>query len=124
MTEAHNDKYLGLPSKVGMDKTNCFKYLIDHVMQRVNGCIKRQLSLGGKEILLKSVALPIPSDSMLVFKILKQVCKGYLNQCRTIGGRTMTTESECIRWHGGNCVFQKTKVEWVSVIYTALTWRY
>ena len=76
MIEALNDKYLGLSSKVQIDKTDCFQYLIDHVMQRVNGWIKRQLSLGGKEILLKSVAQAIPSYEMSVFKIPKEVCKG------------------------------------------------
>lgn len=86
MTEALNDKYLGLPSKVWMDKTDCFQYLIDRVMQRVNGWKERQLSLGGKEILLKLVAQAIPSYAMSVLKFLNKFVKEYLTRCRTIGG--------------------------------------
>ena len=29
MTEAMNDKYLGLPANVGADKSDCFKFLIE-----------------------------------------------------------------------------------------------
>ena len=78
MTEALNDKYLGLPAKVGMDKKNCFQYLVDRVVSRVNGWKERQLSLGGKEV-LKSVAHVILSYAMSVFKIPKGVCKDIID---------------------------------------------
>ena len=76
MIEALNDKYLGLPAHVGLDKTYTFQHLIDRVWQRVNGWKERQLSTGGKEVLLKEVAQSIPSYAMFVFKIPKQTCKG------------------------------------------------
>ena len=36
-TEALNDKYLGLPSMVGMDRSDSFEYLIDRVNQLMIG---------------------------------------------------------------------------------------
>ena len=32
MTEALNDKYLGLPANVGMDKSGCFIFLVDKLL--------------------------------------------------------------------------------------------
>ena len=69
MTEALNDKYLGLPANVGLDKTDCFQYLIDRIVQRISGWKEKLLSAGGKEILLKAVVQAIPTYAMSVFKI-------------------------------------------------------
>ena len=48
----------------------------ERIWQRVNGWKERQLSAGGKEVLLKAVGQSIPSYAMSVFKIPKQTCKG------------------------------------------------
>jgi len=69
MTESLNDKYLGLPMMVGVDRSNCFCHLIDRVNSRINGWKEKLLSLGGKEILIKSIAQPIPVYVMMVFKV-------------------------------------------------------
>jgi hypothetical protein len=37
MTEALTDKYLGLPTMVGMDRNDCFQFLIDGICKRING---------------------------------------------------------------------------------------
>ena len=37
MTEALSDKYLGLPSNVGMDKSDCFQFLIDRIVMKISG---------------------------------------------------------------------------------------
>ena len=57
MTESLNDKYLGLPAMVGADRSDCFRHLIDRVMTRIDGWKEKMLSMGGKEILIKSIAL-------------------------------------------------------------------
>lgn len=41
MIEALNDKYLGLLATMGLDKTDCFQYLIDRICKRVNGWKER-----------------------------------------------------------------------------------
>ena len=79
MTEALNDKYLGLPSNVGMDKSDCFQFLIDRIVMKISGWKEKLLSAGGKEILLKSVVQAIPTYAMSVFKIPKKICKGIID---------------------------------------------
>ena len=46
-TEALSDKYLGLPSMVGVDKSDCFQHLVDTVYQRIKGW--KELSMQGKK---------------------------------------------------------------------------
>lgn len=36
-TEALSDTYLGLPTMVGVDRSDCFQHLIDRVCQRLKG---------------------------------------------------------------------------------------
>ena len=79
LTESLTDKYLGLPTHVGAERTDCFQYLIDRVCQRIEGWKEKILSLGGKEVLLKAVAQAILSYAMSVFKIPKTICKGIIN---------------------------------------------
>jgi hypothetical protein len=75
MTESLNDKYLGLPAMIGMDKSECFRHLVDRVIARISGWKEKMMSLGGKEILIKAIAQAIPVFAMMVFKILKNICK-------------------------------------------------
>lgn len=37
MDESLNDKYLGLPAMVGVDRSDCFMHLIDRISGRING---------------------------------------------------------------------------------------
>jgi hypothetical protein len=76
MTESLSDKYLGLPALVGADRSNCFCHLIDRVAMRINGWKEKTLSLGGKEILIKSIAQAVSVFAMMMFKIPKNICKG------------------------------------------------
>ncbi|GJN08014.1 hypothetical protein PR202_ga25898 [Eleusine coracana subsp. coracana] len=79
MTESLNDKYLGLPAMVGIDRSDCFRHLIDRVKRRTQGWKKKLLSPGGKEILIKSIAQAIPVYAMMVFQISKNICKGIVD---------------------------------------------
>jgi len=63
-TESLLEKYLGLPTDVGKSKEGCFRYLKDRIWKHVQGWMEKCLSAGGKEILIKSVAQSIPTDSM------------------------------------------------------------
>jgi hypothetical protein len=77
--ESLTDKYLGLPSLVGIDRSDCFQHLIERICQRINGWNEKLLSIGGKEILLKAIAQAIPAYAMSVFNIPKSICKAICN---------------------------------------------
>jgi hypothetical protein len=73
--EALSDKYLGLPAIVGADRSDCFLHFVERIIERINGWKEKQLSIGGKQILLKAVAQAIPIFAMSIFQIPKGVCK-------------------------------------------------
>jgi hypothetical protein len=54
--ESLSDRYLGLPTLVGLDRSDYFQHLIERICQRINGWNEKLLSMGGKEILLKVIA--------------------------------------------------------------------
>ena len=64
-----------MPSDVGSSKNGAFKFLKDRVWSKVKGWMEKQLSTGGKEILLKAAAQSIPVFAMSVFCLPKGVCK-------------------------------------------------
>jgi hypothetical protein len=78
-TEALSDNYLGLPALVGADRSDCFRHFIERIIQRINGWKEKQLSIKGKEILLKAVAQAIPVYAMFVFQIPEGVCKSMMD---------------------------------------------
>ena len=47
---------LGLPALIGVDRSDCFCHLIDRVRARISGWNEKLLSMGGKEVLIKSIA--------------------------------------------------------------------
>jgi hypothetical protein len=73
--ETLSEKYLGMPSGVGRSKNGAFKYLKDKVWKKVLGWLEQLLSVGGKEILIKSVAQAIPTFSMSCFKLPRGLCE-------------------------------------------------
>jgi hypothetical protein len=77
--ETLNEKYLGLPSNVGKSKSGAFKYLKDKVWKKVLGWMEQLLSVGGKEILIKSVAKAVPTFSMSCFKLPRGLSE-HINQ--------------------------------------------
>ena len=58
---------------MGADRSDCFRHLIDRMNLRINGWMEKLLSMGGKEILIKSIAQVVPVYAMMVFKILKKI---------------------------------------------------
>nr|XP_040249320.1 uncharacterized protein LOC120966829 [Aegilops tauschii subsp. strangulata]XP_045086245.1 uncharacterized protein LOC123494445 [Aegilops tauschii subsp. strangulata] len=73
--EKLSDKYLGLPADVGRVKEGSFKYLKDRIRKQVQGWMEKALSVGGKEVLIKSVAQAIPTYSMACFKLPRGLCQ-------------------------------------------------
>ncbi|KAA3458346.1 reverse transcriptase [Gossypium australe] len=68
------EKYLGLPMMVGRRKTWAFNSFIDRFRKRVEGWSLRYLSMGGKEVFIKSVLQATPIYAMQCFLFPKKLC--------------------------------------------------
>ena len=99
-TEALSDTYLGLPTMVGVDRTDCFQHLIDRVCQRLKGWKEKTLLMQGKEVLVKSVAQAIPSYAMSVFKLPKGICKSITDEIAGFwwGDNKEKKKMNCFEW--------------------------
>jgi hypothetical protein len=76
--EVHNmvlsEKYLGMPTDVGVSTNGAFKYLKDSIW-KIQGWMEQTLSVGGKEVLIKAVAQVVPTFSMSCFRLLRGLCQ-------------------------------------------------
>ncbi|XP_010473993.1 PREDICTED: uncharacterized protein LOC104753436 [Camelina sativa] len=68
-TEAGMGSYLGNLENLGGSRVQVFGYVRDRLKDRVNGWTTKFLSKGGKEVLLNSVALALPTHVMSCFKL-------------------------------------------------------
>ncbi|XP_010463319.1 PREDICTED: uncharacterized protein LOC104743986 [Camelina sativa] len=65
--------YLGIPENFQGSKTQVFSYVSDRFDNRVNGWSTKYLSKGGKEVMIKSVALALPTHVMSCFKLPQEL---------------------------------------------------
>lgn len=68
------EKYLGLPPIVGRAKRKALLNIKQSVWSKLQTWKEKSLSLGEKEILLKVVALVIPTYAMSCFKLPTNLC--------------------------------------------------
>ena len=73
--EVGTGNYLGLPKCFSGSKTEMLAYIYDKIKDRLSGYFVRLLSQGGKEVLLKAVALTMPVYAMSCFKLTKISCE-------------------------------------------------
>jgi hypothetical protein len=54
---------------VGMDRSDCFKYLVERVQAFISGWKEKMLSVRGKELLINAVSQAILVFAMTIFNI-------------------------------------------------------
>ena len=69
------EQYLRLPMIAGKSKTNTFKGMREKITNKVTRWKEKFISQVGREILIKTVAQAVPTYTMSIFKILKQICE-------------------------------------------------
>jgi hypothetical protein len=76
LTETHRiDAYLGLPTFVGISRTQAFQHIKAKVLQKLNNWKVHFLSQAGKEVLLKTVVQGIPTYCMGIFQLPISLCE-------------------------------------------------
>lgn len=90
------DMYLGLPTRIGCSKVEVFNYLKDKLWARVKGWQEKNLSIAGREILVKAIQQAIPTYVMFCFRSNQRGFRGYL---------------------GCTCVDQRQREDWVFEIW-------
>ena len=67
------EQYLGLPMIARKSKTSSFKGVRERIAKKVIGWKEKLISKAGREILIKTVAQAVPTYTMSIFNIPKQI---------------------------------------------------
>ena len=99
MQNSRHGKYLGLPIIISKSKMEVFAKIKERVGKKLAGWKEKMLSMGGREILFKTVAQAIPTYTMSCFQLPKCLCDEMEGMMR-------------IFWWG-QCQ-QESKIAWVG----------
>ena len=98
-TEGGEGMYLGLSESFSGSKIKLLNFIKEKLKGRFRGWFAKSLSQGGKEILLKSIALAFPVYAMSCFRLSKDLCS------------KLTSAMTEYWWSSGN---NRHKIAWVT----------
>lgn len=91
-----DSKYLGLPSFWGKSKSEAYVFLVEKSLGKMQGWKVKQMSQGGKEIMLKSVVQAIRVMLCLAFFSLKNCVTSLTLLFQNFGGKEIQRERKFI----------------------------
>lgn len=97
--EGGDGKYLGLSECFSGSKRQLLAFISEKLDKRLKGWYAKHLSLGGKEVLIKSIAMALPVYDMSCFRLTKHQCQKIMSAMSSF------------RW---NACDDKKKIHWVA----------
>jgi hypothetical protein len=79
---ANEEKYLGLPTPSGRMSKDRFKTTKERLSKKFTSWAERYMSVGAKEVLIKSVTQAIPTYVMGIFKLPETLCEEMMRMIR------------------------------------------
>jgi hypothetical protein len=93
-------KYLGLPTPDGRQKKERFQSVKEKISKRISTWTEKHLSVGAKDMLIKSIAQAIPTYMMSVFHLSASVSEDLERAIRKFwwGEEENQRRTHCIAW--------------------------
>lgn len=123
-SEGGAGKYLGLPECFSGSKVEMLSYIKDRMKGKLSNWYSRSLSQGGKETLLKSVAMAMPIFAMSCFTLPQSTVKNLSSAMATFWWSSFNTPRKFIGKVGKSCVCPNILVIWGLKTLICLIKRY